>query len=502
MPRSVSRALALVVALVLGALMAIAPAPATAAGVGEAHRRPAPRPVIFVHGGAGSGAQFESQALRLTSNGYPADRIAVHEYDSTFGLNTMADVWAGLDTLIADLLAETGADRVDLLGHSLGTAVSHGYLNSSPERAARVAHYVNIDGQSSATEPGGVETLAVWGEGNPARQIGGAENWYAPDQAHVQVATSAETFAQFYEFFTGRPPRTTRVVPEHGRITLSGRASLFPANVGADDATLRVWKVDGRTGRRESRRPLAVVDIGADGRWGPLRARTGEHYEMTLTNEVSGTHHHFYFPPFVRSDHLVRLLTGEPGTGIDLLREKSPNHSSLAVTRYKEWWGDQGAGNDVLTVDGTSVLNAANAPRTKARQRHLPVRRRQRRGHRSDCPAARAVRPAVHHRHGRPRAGGRPARRPGAHHRPVPHRPGHHGHGQRAELALHRPPRVGAALGLRPVPAALGAGGRRGWARRARASAAGPAASGGRPGADPGSRPTAARRRRSGGRGR
>jgi len=375
MARTLGRFVALALALLLGGLAAVAPVPAGAdaggstsatatASTTSASRR-GPRPVVFVHGGAGSGSQFESQALRLTSNGYPADRIAVHEYDSTFGLNTMAQVWAGLDTLIADLLAETGADQVDLLGHSLGTAVSHGYLNSSPERAATVAHYVNIDGQTSAAPPGGVPTLAVWGEGSQTRQIVGAENYYAPGQSHVQVATSAETFAQLYEFFTGRAPRTTRVVPEHGRLKLSGRAALFPANVGAADTTLRVWEVDGRTGDRRSRRPLATYDIGPDGNWGPFRAQAGAHYELTLTNDVAGTNHHFYFPPFVRSDHLVRLLTSEPGTGIDLLREKGPDHSSISVTRYKEWWGDQGTGSDTLAIDGQQILNAATAPRTK-----------------------------------------------------------------------------------------------------------------------------------------
>ena len=361
MARTLGRLVALALTLLLGSLAVVAPAPVDATGT---HRRE-PRPVIFVHGGAGSGSQFESQAMRLTSNGYPADRIAVHEYDSTFGLNTMAQVWAGLDTLIADMLERTGAGKVDLLGHSLGTAVSHGYLNSSPERAATVAHYVNIDGQTSAAPPGGVPTLAVWGEGPQARQIVGAENHYLPDQGHVQVATSAETFAEFYELFTGRAPRTTRVLPERGRLKLSGRAALFPANVGADSTTLRVWEVDGRTGERRGRRPVATYDIGPDGNWGPFRARGGTHYELTLTNDVTGTNHHFYFQPFVRSDHLVRLLTSEPGTGIDLLREKGPDHSSISVTRYKEWWGDQGTGSDTLAIDGQQVLNAANAPRTK-----------------------------------------------------------------------------------------------------------------------------------------
>jgi pimeloyl-ACP methyl ester carboxylesterase len=336
------------------------------AGSGAANaqgKRPAPRPVIFVHGGSGSGAQFDTQALRLTSNGYPADQIAVHEYDSTFGTNTMEEVWAGLDELIAELLRETGADGVDLLGHSLGTTVSQGYLTSSPERAASVAHYVNIDGRTAASPPGGVDTLAVWGEGDQTRQIVGAQNYYAPDQSHVQVATSAETFAQIYRFFTGHGPETTDVVPQRGRIRLSGEANVFPQNQGADGFTLQIFEID-RRGRREDLRPDATFTIGADGAWGPFKAHAGERYEFALTR-TDGSVHHLYFQPFLRSDHLVRLLTSRPGEGLDLLREPSDTSAGFGVIRYKEMWGDQGANNDTLEIDGVNVLNAATAPRTK-----------------------------------------------------------------------------------------------------------------------------------------
>ena len=351
----------------LGAAIAVLVTSVAGAVTADADRPPRhrePRPVIFVHGGSGSGAQFETQALRLTSNGYPADRIAVHEYDSTFGLNTMEDVWAGLDQLITELLDETGADGVDLLGHSLGTTVSQGYLESSPERAERVAHYVNIDGRTAAAPPGGVETLAVWGEGDQTREIVGAENYYAPDQSHVQVATSAETFAQIYEFFTGAPPKTTDVVPERGRIRLSGEANLFPQNIGADGFTLRIYELDPLTGRHEQRRAEATFPIGADGAWGPFKAHAGRSYEFALTR-TDGSVHHLYFQPFLRSDHLMRLLTSRPGEGLDALRQPSDTTAGLGVIRYKEMWGDQGANNDSLEINGVNVLNPATAPRSK-----------------------------------------------------------------------------------------------------------------------------------------
>jgi pimeloyl-ACP methyl ester carboxylesterase len=335
---------------------AVSAAPAAPAGV---------RPVIFVHGGAGSGSQFETQALRFASNGYPIGHLDVHEYDSTFANNTMAQVWAGLDALIAHHLRKMRADRVDLLGHSLGTFVVQGYLNSSPERAARVAHYVNLDGATAGAPPGGVETLAVWGEGNPARQIVGATNYYAPNQSHTQVVTSPETFVEIFEFFTGREPTTTDVVPEPpGQVSLAGEANLFPVNLGADGTRVEIWEVDGGTGHRIGAHPRATFDVAPDGKWGPFRANGKKHYEFAVVWAADQVHH-FYYQPFLRSDHLIRLLTSEPGTGLGALIERSDNHSALVISRNKEWWGNQGAENDVLEINGANILNAANSPRTK-----------------------------------------------------------------------------------------------------------------------------------------
>ena len=92
--------------------------------------------------------------------------------------------------------------------------------------------------------------------------------------------------------------------------------------------------------------------------------RPHAHYEFALLRQGQNTHH-LYFEPFVRSSHLVRLLTSKPDGGVNLLIERSPNHSAFTIVRYKEFWGDQGAANDALYLNGTNVINAATAPITK-----------------------------------------------------------------------------------------------------------------------------------------
>jgi pimeloyl-ACP methyl ester carboxylesterase len=351
---------AAVVALLL--LLAGLTTAAQARGGPHGHR-PDPLPIIFVHGFAGSGGQYETQAKRFASNGYPADRVAVYEYNSTAAQTTRDEIFAGLDRRIAEVLSATGAEKVDLAAHSLGTALSQAYL-ATPERAAKVAHYVNYDGATATAPPGGVPTLAVWGQGADTRTIVGAEN-VKFDQTHTQVVTSSESFAAVYRFLAGTDPETTDIVPARGPfVEVGGRAAIFPENYGVNGATLNVYRVSDRSGARLSARPQASFAIGTDGNWGPFRARRGAHYEFDIVRNGQ-PEHHFYPEPFERDDHLVRLLTGEPGVGVGALVETGERHSSLVITRNKEWWGDQGANNDALEVNGQNIINAADAPISK-----------------------------------------------------------------------------------------------------------------------------------------
>ena len=344
------------------ALTATGLAPAAARATGAAGDA-AHRPVIFVHGSAGSALQFRIQAKRLASNGYPGSVIEAHEYDSPAIATVLPQVHAGLDARIARLLATTGADRVDLIAHSLGTFVVQGYLNSSPARAALVAHYVNLDGRTAAAPPGGVPTLAVWGEGDPARTVAGAANVHLPDQSHTQTVSSPESFREVFRFLRGHAPRTTRVVPQR-TAEVSGRAVIFPGNTGVTGATLEVHPVSPLTGHRLSARPAHVTPLAADGAFGPLPLRPHLRYEFALLRPGQPVHH-FYFEPFRRTDTFVRLPAGRPGEGVGALVDTGDRHTALTIQRQQEWWGDQGTAGDRLWINGRDVLNAANAPRTK-----------------------------------------------------------------------------------------------------------------------------------------
>ena len=321
-------------------------------------------PILFVHGIEGSGAQFESQVMRFMSNGYEAGCFDQVDYNSTRAVGDKSEVDQQIDEAIAGLKASTGKPQVDVAAHSLGTSVMFDYLTddaAGAERRANVAHYINIDGQS---ENPGVPTLAVWaGRGTPGRNMEGAQNVTIPNQTHVQACTSAESFRAYYEFLNGSPPAND-IVPQSGAIEIAGKALDFPINRGLMGATVEIWNIDG-AGQRTADEPLASLPITdgsqGGGAWGPVTVQAGSRYEFAVLRPGIATIH-YYYEPFVRSDYTLRLPSS---TVFETYSGYRPGAVSSVNIRYKEFWGDQSAESDELTIDGLNVCTAGLCPASK-----------------------------------------------------------------------------------------------------------------------------------------
>ena len=320
-------------------------------------------PILFVHGIEGSGAQFESQAMRFESNGYAVSWIDEVDYNSTRAVGDKSEVDQQIDAAIAALKQRTGKSQVDVVAHSLGTSVMYDYLTNggmAAQRRANVAHYINVDGQNQNP---GVPTLAVWaGRGTPGRNMEGAQNVTIPDQTHVQTCTSAESFIQYFEFLRGGLPAQD-IVPQK-RIQLAGKALNFPQNAGLAGASVQMWPVDAN-GVRTTTTPLASIAISdgstGGGAWGPVAANAGQRYEFALVQTGLPTLH-LYYEPFVRSDYTVRLLASP---AIEEYVGDRPGSVSAVMIRYKELWGDQGAENDQLLINGLNVCTEVLCPISK-----------------------------------------------------------------------------------------------------------------------------------------
>lgn len=329
-------------------------------------------PVLFIHGGAGSASQFESQAQRLRANGYPLGHIAVYEYNTDtdqdpFDPEQAAARNAGINKIIDQLLLTTGAQQINLIGHSMGTRVSLVYLSESAN-AAKVARYVSVDGTAVDHQPGAVPTLALWGQ-YVDRTVVGAENVYPPADApigHIEVATSAESFERMYRFFNGEAPAITSIPQAAGdQVWIAGKTHIFPENIGAEGTTLEIYQTDPNTGMRLSDVPLFEQRIGASGDWGPVQVDRNAILEYALLHPEPGNDQYFYREGYPQDSFLVRLNTSLPGTGVGQYLHRSAAHTNIIIGRDKELWGDQGDDNDRLTVNGTDVVTELTAPLLK-----------------------------------------------------------------------------------------------------------------------------------------
>jgi triacylglycerol lipase len=167
-----------------------------------------------------------------------------------------------------------------------------------------------------------------------------------PTRDHREVSFHAESFAQTYEFITGRTPATLTIVVESKPVLdgkLSGIGPGGPNNLPLAGALLEVFAVDGNTGARqgEARHRMAV---GADGRWGPFTADGGTAYEFVISAPGYATTH-IYRSPFARSSDIVNLRAER------LADADKDAVSVVTLTRPRGYFG---VPRDRITLDGIS----------------------------------------------------------------------------------------------------------------------------------------------------
>ncbi|MBI5510511.1 MAG: hypothetical protein HY903_17275 [Deltaproteobacteria bacterium] len=101
-------------------------------------------PVVFVHGSGGSADNFAIMIDRLVASGWPRDRLFASTFESPkWGCNV--DNAATIAAEVGNVLAATGARRVDIVAHSMGSVSSRYYMKNLGG-AAKVGTYVTMGG--------------------------------------------------------------------------------------------------------------------------------------------------------------------------------------------------------------------------------------------------------------------------------------------------------------------------------------------------------------------
>jgi Tol biopolymer transport system component/pimeloyl-ACP methyl ester carboxylesterase len=109
----------------------------------------------YVEARAASVLDYDDAMAWLSEAGYTDATLRLFPYDWRFSAGSGRHVEA-LDALVADLMAATHADSVDIVAHSMGTMVARSYLTRGA-LAAHVAHAVLL----GAPELGSTDALAL-----------------------------------------------------------------------------------------------------------------------------------------------------------------------------------------------------------------------------------------------------------------------------------------------------------------------------------------------------
>lgn len=151
------------------------------------------RPVVFVHGcppPPATNAQDSSFALPaidfFQSRGYPANRLFRFVSPDPVCNSSLTQALQ-LAAFVQNVRNSTGADKVDLIAHSIGAITSRLYI-AAP--GSRVAHFVSVGGANhgSAIAGAAVEWQALFGA--PAYE--GAKEMFPPYACQGQTVQAAD----------------------------------------------------------------------------------------------------------------------------------------------------------------------------------------------------------------------------------------------------------------------------------------------------------------------
>ena len=107
-----------------------------------------PDPILFVHGWNSSGSIWSTMIGRFAADGYAADRLHSWSYNTSQSNRTTA---AQLGVKVDEILAATGAPKVDVISHSMGGLSSRWYVKFLGGDA-KVDEWVSLGGPNHGTD--------------------------------------------------------------------------------------------------------------------------------------------------------------------------------------------------------------------------------------------------------------------------------------------------------------------------------------------------------------
>jgi triacylglycerol lipase len=107
-------------------------------------------PILFVHGWNGSASNWSTMISRFEKDGYPKSYLSAYTYNSSTSNKTLAET--EVKSHVESLLKATGATKVDIVAHSMGSLNSRWYVKFVAGGQEKVDDWVSLGGPNHGTE--------------------------------------------------------------------------------------------------------------------------------------------------------------------------------------------------------------------------------------------------------------------------------------------------------------------------------------------------------------
>ncbi len=339
--------------------------------VSNAQCDPALRPVIFVHGFLASGDTWSNAAYYFKQAGYCNEQLHVFDWNSVSG-NGKSNEQA-LVQLIDRVLITTGAQQVDLVGHSAGGGLVRGLLKDSAQ-AQKVGRYIHIGSRKWTTSYAwfpNEKCMNIFSSGdrvagNGAGVVDGAVNVALTEEDHYQVATSKRALNAMYDFLSSDKKKTIVNKTAEATISIAGKAVLLGDNAPIKEASITIYAIDKKTGLRKKNVASVQLKTKSTGQWGPANLSRGVPYEIELApSDTSKKKISYYFSSFLHDDPLVYLRGIPEGSRMSALLGKIPQEQDQSALVIYSAAGAMIGGRDSVTVNGVDICSPKLTPASR-----------------------------------------------------------------------------------------------------------------------------------------
>jgi triacylglycerol lipase len=176
-------------------------------------------PILFVHGYTSNAAAWDTMKARFLADGWESNYLYAYTFSST---TSNANVAATISTRVNEIKAATGAAKVDIIAHSMGSLSSRYYLkNLGPNHGTTWAYGCFffspcnqmlpgssfLNALNSGDETPGVVTYGTWWSPcdeliNPDTSVilSGATNTQTACMGHSDLRTDLTVYGQVRNF--------------------------------------------------------------------------------------------------------------------------------------------------------------------------------------------------------------------------------------------------------------------------------------------------------------